>query len=121
MKLRAVFGFAILLVTSTGGHACSRQVVAIEMAKVASSFEDAFRSKDRRQEFAHSAQASAEKVYAGLQVCHCYVAASFVNEAAIHLQGITEDYYPSDVIVYLRRAFEVYSLGAEQARVGLCA
>jgi hypothetical protein len=29
----------------------------------------------------------------------------------MHLRGITEDYYPSEVIVYVRRAFEAYRLG----------
>ncbi len=120
MTLRTTVGFVILLMTSTAGHACSREMVAIEMAKVASSFEDAFRSEERRQESARVAQTFTEAADAALKVCHCYVAASFINEATTHLRGITEDYYPSEVIVYVRRAFEAYSLGAEQARVGLC-
>jgi hypothetical protein len=120
MKVRAVIGFAILLATSTAGHTCSRQMVAIEMAKAASGFEDALRSEERRQESARVTQTSTEAADAALKVCHCYVAASFISEATMHLRGITEDYYPSEVIVYVRRAFEAYSLGAEQARVGLC-
>jgi hypothetical protein len=68
MKLRAVVGLAILLATSMAGHACSRQTVAIEMTKAASSFEDALRSEEARRESARSARASAETADAALTV-----------------------------------------------------
>jgi hypothetical protein len=120
MMVRAVVGLAIILMTGTAGHACSRQTVAVEMAKVASSFAEALRSAERRRESARSTRASTEAADAALRNCHCYVAASFVSEATMHLRGMTEDDYPSEDIVYVRRAFEVFRLGAEQARVGLC-
>ena len=122
MKILCLFFVTVLwLATNAGAFACSRDAVRIQINMAAFYFQQASHSGlvEQKQTAARHAQRAIEEAETALISCHCYIAASDINDAAMHLRAVWE-YDPNEISIFIQRSFRAFSLGVDQIKVGLC-